>query len=434
MKIYQIGSLAAMALALSACTTLDTTHPDKMYRQAIMHNVQKDNQYNFNGEATLSWQHKEATTMASAPVAASQNTQAEALFGEMAADGVKVVVDEEDVTAHDETDTEDLFNEFSKFMVDSAQKYPMVSSLMQHSAVKMDGAMDLPNGVVEIIPALKLGTANYGAWAQLPIYIDGKNERVLMDVQGYAGLLQASILGDSSSETTTQLVKRLEEGALLELNAGKDQQRYPLKTIVRALPKGLEQSLQAMDAQLFTLEPMDDYGRSLNAVHRVKLDYGVQDSMKWSAAFLKGYQEEFLHLQNTAPEAGVSEEAYEEVQALLLLGAMVWGAGDVTAEACQPEEATQDCEQVQQPLQQQLAGLPRLQHNLYLNRSGRILGMQDVMVLQSDTANKNLIYTSKIKLSNFGRPQVQMLIKNRPTVSIWDLMAAEAEAEAEELE
>ncbi|AUZ05138.2 MULTISPECIES: hypothetical protein [Vitreoscilla] len=433
MKVYQIGSLAAMALALSACTTLDTAHPDKMYRQAIMHNMQKDNQYNFNGEATLSWQHNEAASAASAPVAASDNTQAEALFGEMAADGVKIVLDEHDVTDNDGINSDEWLSELSQLMVESAEKYPVISSLMQHSAVKVDGAMDLPNGVVEIIPALKLGTANYGAWAQLPIYIDGKNERVLMDVQGYAGLLQTSILGDSGSATSSQLVRRLEEGALLELHAGKEHQRYPLKTVVRALPKGLEQSLQAMDAKLFTLEPMDAYGRSLNAAHRVQVDYGVQDSMKWSAAFLKGYQEEFLHLQKTAPEAGVSEEAYEEVQGLLLLGAMVWGATDTTSETCQEsEEMQQACEQAQQQLQQQLAGLPRLQHNLYLNRSGRILGMQDVMVLKSDTAKKNLVYTSQIKLSNFGRPQMQMLIKNRPTVSVWDFM--EAEAEAKELE
>lgn len=432
MKANRIWALAATSLALSACTTLDTQHPDKMYRQAIMHNLQKDNQYNFSGEATLSWQAKDAAVEAAIPVVTEAAT-ATTLFDDLAEDGVQVVLAEEDGDEYTDASAGELLNEFSKLMVDSAQKYPVVSSLMQHSAIKIDGAMDLPNGVVEIIPALKLGTANYGAWAQLPIYIDGKKERVLVDVQGYAGLLQATVLGNSSSATTTQLVQRLEEGALLELSAGKDQMRYPIKTVVRALPKGLEQSLQAMDAQLFSLETMDDYGRSLNAVHRVKLDYTAQDTMKWSAAFLQAYQDEFAHLQKTAPEDGVSEQAYEEVQALLLLGAMVWGAGDVTAPACQEsEEAKQACEQVQQQLQQDLAGLPRLQHNLYLNRSGRILGMQDVMVLQSDTSHKNLVYASKIQLSNYGRPQVKMVIENRPTVSIWDLM--DTEVDANELE
>ena len=76
------------AAVLSACTTMDTKHPDQMYRQAVMNNIQKDNQYNFSGEATFKLQDKTtldaatlamgnvtepATAAASTPVATSEN-------------------------------------------------------------------------------------------------------------------------------------------------------------------------------------------------------------------------------------------------------------------------------------------------------------------------------------------------------------------------
>ena len=55
------------AAVLSACTTMDTNRPDQMYRQAVMNNLQKDNRYNFSGEATVKLQDKaslDASTLA----------------------------------------------------------------------------------------------------------------------------------------------------------------------------------------------------------------------------------------------------------------------------------------------------------------------------------------------------------------------------------
>ena len=56
---YSPLMLSCIAVAvLSACTTMDTNRPDQMYRNAVMNNIQKDNQYNFSGEATIKLQDK----------------------------------------------------------------------------------------------------------------------------------------------------------------------------------------------------------------------------------------------------------------------------------------------------------------------------------------------------------------------------------------
>ena len=468
---YSPLMLSCVAVAvLSACTTMDTKHPDQMYRQAVMNNIQKDNQYNFSGEVTFKLQDKttlDAATLAmgnvtepanataSAPVSTETNADeaadAAATAVKEAATSVATDIDEEEAH-HKRTDWNELYDE----MLTEAGRYPLTQSFLKNSNIRIEGAVDLPQGKVEMIPSLNMATKNYGMWGRLPVQVDAKRESILVDAQGYAGWMQDGLFGNDKK---LDGIKRLEEGALLEIKQPEDmKQRYPVKSLIRAMPKGLEAYLNAMEAEKFSLQPMDDYGRELRAAYRVQVSYDAIDSIKWSKALLQGYNQEFLRLQREEPEAGISEKSYNDVKSVLLLGAMMLGGDsneckkedasnavvDATATSNTDSSDTEASSDYQKELacssagafeemKKEMGDMPKVHEDLYLSRSGRVLGIQDRMVMLGKKSPQALVYVSRMKMHDYGQPKFTLNAATQPTVSLWQLIK-EAQTPEESIE
>lgn len=437
MRFSPLMLTCAAAAVLSACTTMDTNHPDKMYRQAVMNNIQKDNQYNFSGKVSLQVEEVKEASAAVSAASASTNSDADAVTSaevDAAAEEMKESASAitETVENSDETHTHTLaWEELNDEILEAVQKnYPMVEPFLKNSAMHVDGAMDLQQGKLEMIPSLNISTHNYGMWAKLPMQVDGKRQSILMDVRGYLGWLQN---GYWLPNTEVKGLKRLEQGALLEINQPEDvKERYPIKTVFKALPKGLEGYLGAMDASKFKLVPLDDYGRQINAAYQVQLEYDYVDSWKWSKAMLQSYNQEFLRLQREEPEEGISEKAYNDVKSALLLGAMMMGGDENSCKQADEgenlvDENTNDSlacsgKEMQQELEKMMAGSPKMLHSLYLTRSGRIVGVQDKMVLRGKKSPQQMVYLSQMKFHDYGRPTFTLDAAKQPTVSIWELI------------
>ena len=151
---YSPLMLSCIAVAvLSACTTMDTKRPDQMYRNAVMNNIQKDNQYNFSGEATIKLQDKKtldadtlaltqtAAVAASEPVAASdaEAVDAAAAAAKEAAAAIDADSDADDeISHHHERST---WNEMYDEVLTEAGRYPLVQSFLKNSNVRIEGAV-----------------------------------------------------------------------------------------------------------------------------------------------------------------------------------------------------------------------------------------------------------------------------------------------------
>ena len=448
---YSPLMLSCIAVAvLSACTTMDTKRPDQMYRNAVMNNIQKDNQYNFSGEATIKLQDKKtldadtlaltqtAAVAASEPVAASdaEAVDAAAAAAKEAAAAIDADSDADDeISHHHERST---WNEMYDEVLTEAGRYPLVQSFLKNSNVRIEGAVDIPQGKVEMIPSMNMATSNYGMWGRLPVQVDAKRESILVDTQGYAGWMQASLLG---SDKELAGIKRLEEGALLEIKQPEDmKERYPVRSLLRAMPKGLEAYLNAMEAEKFSLQPMDDYGRQLRAAYRVQVSYDAIDSIKWSKALLQGYNQEFLRLQREEPEAGISEKSYNEVKSVLLLGAMMLGgdsneckkeetsdaaidaaAADASSSEFQKELACSSADAFEE-MKKEMGEMPKVHEDLYLSRTGRVLGIQDRMVMVGKKSPQAFVYVSRVKMHDYGNPKFTLNPGKQETVSLWQLV------------
>ena len=448
---YSPLMLSCIAVAvLSACTTMDTKRPDQMYRNAVMNNIQKDNQYNFSGEATIKLQDKKtldadtlaltqtAAVAASEPVAASdaEAVDAAAAAAKEAAAALDADSDADDEISHHRERTS--WNEMYDEVLTEAGRYPLVQSFLKNSNVRIEGAVDIPQGKVEMIPSMNMATSNYGMWGRLPVQVDAKRESILVDTQGYAGWMQASLLG---SDKELAGIKRLEEGALLEIKQPEDmKERYPVRSLLRAMPKGLEAYLNAMEAEKFSLQPMDDYGRQLRAAYRVQVSYDAIDSIKWSKALLQGYNQEFLRLQREEPEAGISEKSYNEVKSVLLLGAMMLGgdsneckkeetsdaaidaaAADASSSEFQKELACSSADAFEE-MKKEMGEMPKVHEDLYLSRTGRVLGIQDRMVMVGKKSPQAFVYVSRVKMHDYGNPKFTLNPGKQETVSLWQLV------------
>ena len=294
---------------------------------------------------------------------------------------------------------------------------------------------------------MNMATSNYGMWGRLPVQVDAKRESILVDTQGYAGWMQASLLG---SDKELAGIKRLEEGALLEIKQPEDmKERYPVRSLLRAMPKGLEAYLNAMEAEKFSLQPMDDYGRQLRAAYRVQVSYDAIDSIKWSKALLQGYNQEFLRLQREEPEAGISEKSYNEVKSVLLLGAMMLGgdsneckkeetsdaaidaaAADASSSEFQKELACSSADAFEE-MKKEMGEMPKVHEDLYLSRTGRVLGIQDRMVMVGKKSPQAFVYVSRVKMHDYGNPKFTLNPSKQATVSLWQLLK-EAQSPEEE--
>ena len=465
---YSPLMLSCIAVAvLSACTTMDTKRPDQMYRNAVMNNLQKDNQYNFSGEATIKLQDKNnldadtlALTQTAAPAAAiepvaasdAEAVDAAAAVAKEAAAAVDADSDADDEESHHRERT--TWNEMYDEVLTEAGRYPLVQSFLKNSNVRIEGAVDLPQGKVEMIPSMNMATSNYGMWGRLLVQVDAKRESILVDTQGYAGWMQASLFG---SDKKLDGIKRLEEGALLEIKQPDDmKERYPVRSLLRAMPKGLEAYLNAMEAEKFSLQPMDEYGRELRAAYRVQVSYDAIDSIKWSKALLQGYNQEFLRLQREEPETGISEKSYNEVKSVLLLGAMMLGGDsneckkeDDSAAAIDAAAATDasgsDSETTSEfqkelacssadafeEMKKEMGDMPKVHEDLYLSRTGRVLGIQDRMVMVGKKSPQAFVYVSRVKMHDYGNPKFTLNPSKQATVSLWQLLK-EAQSPEEE--
>ena len=173
---------------------------------------------------------------------------------------------------------------------------------------------------------------------------------------------------------------------------------------------------------------------------------------------MQGYNQEFLRLQREEPEAGISEKSYNDVKSVLLLGAMMLGGdsneckkeetADAAADAIvvtdtsssdttttgefQKELACSSADAFEE-MKKEMGQMPKVHEDLYLSRSGRVLGIQDRMVMLGKKSPQALVYVSRLKMHDYGQPKFTLNAATQPTVSLWQLIK-EAQAPEESIE
>ena len=84
-------------------------------------------------------------------------------------------------------------------------------------------------------------------------------------------------------------------------------------------------------------------------------------------------------------------------------------------------------------MKKEMGQMPKVHEDLYLSRSGRVLGIQDRMVMLGKKSPQALVYVSRLKMHDYGQPKFTLNAATQPTVSLWQLIK-EAQAPEESIE
>ena len=82
-------------------------------------------------------------------------------------------------------------------------------------------------------------------------------------------------------------------------------------------------------------------------------------------------------------------------------------------------------------MKKEMGDMPKVHEDLYLSRTGRVLGIQDRMVMVGKKSPQAFVYVSRVKMHDYGNPKFTLNPSKQATVSLWQLLK-EAQSPEEE--
>ena len=286
--------ILAAAGFLSACSTIAHKSPDEMVRYGVQKNLVHDNQYNFEGEYRLK------VIPATPPaVQAAQTREAAAQVNQATAEAARAAAavpsnkrlgyySKSRTMVKKEKSAE--FNrklnqaENDRIQYQDKALYYYIHNLQDvittHLTAPYKGAVDLRQGRLEFVPEIRYQGRNIIAAAAVPTQADLKNMTMILDPaaiapwwDAYAKVVKPNeVIGDK----------------YLAVQVPRSQyQNLPVKQLIRAVPKAVDDGYASINKNAYTLEPMDDAGREAGASYHVRLSITPDQSEQVTMVMLQ---------------------------------------------------------------------------------------------------------------------------------------------------
>ncbi|MDF7675782.1 hypothetical protein PT286_03415 [Neisseriaceae bacterium ESL0693] len=365
-------AILAAAGLLSACSSIANKSPDEMVRYGVQRNLVHDNQYNFSGQYRL-----KVIPATPARIQASQTRQAALQAQQSTDEAIQAAaqVPSQTRTRHKnkvhsrikqqktaEFDRKLNQAEYDNVAYERTALHYYLQNVQQvltsHITAPYSGAVDLRRGRIEVVPQVRYETRNALAEAQLPIQASIPDMAVVIDPGAVAPWWDAyakvtkpeAVIGDKY--LAIQVPRQ-------------DYQNLPLKQLVRAVPKAVDDGYAAIDKRAFTQLPMDEDGRRAGAHYHVRLSVTPQQSEQITQVMLNSLSQQLQRDEANSREHAQGKTAdYASMQNLL----------QKIGQFLQVESS--DNSEVVQKLRQQ-----PVVTDFYLDRRGRIMAMRQTLNL-----------------------------------------------------
>jgi hypothetical protein len=291
----------AIAMLLSACSIVSNKAPDELVRQGIQRNLLRNNQFNFNGQIRLSTDQDKVETSSNQVADETLDDETEVATSAFSSEPVRKkheveMRDKANAESHyaDNTLSEDcdkceeLLNKNLSFIVDQV-------------SIPFSGAVDVPHGKFELIPEVRYEASNILFSIKMPMQVDFQKKVLITDIRAIRPFVNAigSILIGKPVETFEEpyVVKTFPEWT----------NRLPLKELIHAIPKAIDDGYASYDKKAFVYLSLDEAGKKLGARYRVRLNSTrEQDQIAAVAVFDSLYE---LLKQSEKRDAGLSGQA-----------------------------------------------------------------------------------------------------------------------------
>lgn len=437
-------AVAVAAFGLSACSTLDGKAPHEMVGISVDRSLSKDYSYNFESKAYTFLSDKDKGV---APqVAAEAEKKREKESAEKAeAVGNADTAGEAKAESSEQAEYEE-YNPYSKVeegnwggkAADLAQEYPAITKYIQNMQLRMNGAVDLRQQKIELIPEFINNNKNEYSSMKMPILLDGKNMTATIDMPATVPTIMSIFIKDKG------LVERLTEQPIKFAWSDVEKKNIPLKTTLKALVKASYTAYKAVPPEAYKAAEMDQFGKRAGAKHRVDIVWNKENLEAFYQAFYRDFDHEFTRMQKAGLEEGVSEESYQTVRSVVaqIFGVKLEDTGSAlenemaevveTASAMKASAETVEAADTvddygvsnlvnDMEAFEKMVGSPMVE-SIYLDGKGRTVARRSY--LQANGKEKALNFEIAITLNRFGNPVFTFKPDNSKTVKFPEVMKA----------
>lgn len=442
-------AVAVAAFGLSACSTLNGKTPHEMVGISVDRSLSKDYSYNFEGKAHVFLSDKDKGL---APQVAAEAAKKRAEEKGPEAEAASAAESAETESA-EQCGCEEEYNPYADIEegnwgakgADLAQSYPAITKYIQNTQLRVNGAVDLRQQKIELVPEFVNDNKNEYSSMKMPILLDGKNMTATIDMPATIPMIMDIVIQDKA------LVNRLTDQPIQFAWSDVEKKSFPLKSTLKALVKASYTAYKAVPPEAYKAAEMDEFGKRAGAKHRVDIVWNKENLEAFYKAFYRDFDHEFTNMQKAGLEEGSSEEDYQTVRSVMAkvfgveledTGSALDGAMAEVAEAASAIKASGEAadsskaEMTADDLAdnhgvssltedldafEKMIGSPMVE-SIYLDGKGRAVARRSY--LQVNGKEKALNFEMVMTLNRFGNPVFTFKPENSKVVKFPEVMKA----------
>ena len=391
LKIFKMVWLI-IAFCLVGCTSVSNQSPDEMVRQAVQRNILRDNQYNLSGQLNVHLEKKMDAEESEVEKIEEYSIKSDSKNLESLSSTELKSKNEKKVSKHSSQKNQPTEKSVDVSKDNNTEKnvdlaVELINIYMDQSSIYFTGAVDLPNGKIEIIPELRHQARNIYSSSKFPLQLDLKKKQLIVDTGSYRPYLN---LYFKSVE-----FDKISEKPYLGWNIpSKYYDNSSVKSIVRALPKSIDDVLASYAKEDFIMMDMDEGGRKIGARYRIRVNSNAQKNKIALKVMLSSIKQQ-LKLDDSN-DNNTSEDSilknYDVLNKLI-------------------ETLENDIENEETKVEKKPTTFTQ-SSDFYLDNKGRIIGLKEFNKINSKLLKSHFIVNLWLQFNY--TPQPNFIIKSTP--------------------
>lgn len=364
-SVVSLGAVLICSILMSACSSITAeTSANELVAQAMARQISHDNRYNFEGKAYLKLEKYQSDSEQNHPAAKA-----------LVDDAVSAIYHADNATSQNGTHlTRD--EKMAQLMAKYGNRWLGAFSM------PYTGAVDLPNGRMEIVPELRMQTRLSQSSVKLPIMLDFKEGAFYADPEAISFWTDPIMEIFHLPAVDNRLIA-------FKLSA-EQKSRIPLKNIFKAMPNATKHGYAALPAHAFQKKEMDEFGKNIKAKYRIFSELSWADYGKMGEHGLQALRDDLVQ---QGAEDGVSAADYQNT--VDFLDKILQQQRELNEEMLKHETAV---EQKTKSIAEQIASQNRYQENDVAKQAAKRKMVETKKVLDGFRLQENTYLDGKGRL------------------------------------
>ena len=389
LKIFKMVWLI-IAFCLVGCTSVSNQSPDEMVRQAVQRNILRDNQYNLSGQLNVHLEKKMDAEESEVENIEENSIKSDSINSESLSSTKLKSKNEKKVSKHSSQKNQPTEKSVDVSKDNNTEKkldlaVELINIYMGQSSIYFTGAVDLPNGKIEIVPELRRQARNMYSSIKLPLQLDLKKKQFIVDTGPYRPYLNIYY-------KYKELDKISEKPYMGWDFSGIDDDTSSGKLLARALPKSIDDALASYAKEDFIMMDMDESGRKIDARYRIRVNSDAQKNKLFLKVMLNSIQEQLKLADDNDSSDESNSKKYDFLNKII-------------------EILEDDVEDEKANVENQPIAIAQ-NKDFYLDTKGRLIGIKEFKKIDSKEIKNQIIVNLWLHFNYTSQPN--FIIKATP--------------------